>query len=322
MMRFATRLPAVMLTAALPAYAQVPPAEPQQWLQRAAQSARTLTYTGTYVHATDDRISTARITHAVLGGDEHERIETLDGPLREFLRRNDEMQCVMPDAKTVRLDRRTTGRFFPSLLSSPDAIAENYVVKLGGVERVLGMECQWIRLEPRDALRFHQRVCAELASGLLLRARVLGEHNRVLENYAFTEVRIGPQVARSEIRSAFHQDQSKWQTDSKPRDEAKSVDTGWSVANPPAGFKKVMEMRRTMPGKPQPVSHLVFSDGLASISVFVEPAPPGAKAVEATYDEGLYSVFVSSVGDHVVTVLGEVPPAATQQAGRSVTRLR
>ena len=81
-------------------------------------------------------------------------------------------------------------------------------------------------------------------------------------------------------------------------------------------------MRRTMPGKPQPVSHLVFTDGLASISVFIEQAAPGAKPVEATYDEGLYSVFVGSVGDHVVTVLGEVPPAATQQVGRGVTRLR
>ncbi len=90
MMRLVTRLPAVMLTAAIPAYAQVPPNDPMQWLQRAAQSARTLTYTGTYVHTTDDRMSTSRVTHAVFGGDEHERIETLDGPLREFVRRNEE----------------------------------------------------------------------------------------------------------------------------------------------------------------------------------------------------------------------------------------
>jgi sigma-E factor negative regulatory protein RseB len=311
-----------MLTAAIPAYAQVPPADPVQLLQRAAQAARTLTFTGTYVHATDDRMSTARITHAIVGGDEHEKIETLDGPLREFLRRNDEMQCFMPDAKTVRLDRRTTGRFFPSLLASPDAIAENYTVKLGGVERVLGLDCQWIRLEPRDALRFHQRVCAEIASGLLLRARVLSEHNRVLENFTFTEVRIGAQVPRSEIKSAFRQEQGKWQTDSRPRDESISVDTGWAAASLPAGFRKVIEMRRTMPGKPQPVAHLVYSDGLASISVFVEPAAPGAASVEAVYDEGLYSVFVKTVGDHVVTVLGEVPPAATQMVGRGVARAR
>jgi sigma-E factor negative regulatory protein RseB len=322
MMRLATRLPAVMLTAAIPAYAQVPPANPVQLLQRAALSAKTLTYTGTYVHATDDRMTTARITHAVVGGDERERIETLDGPLREFVRRNDEMQCFMPDAKTVRLDRRTTGRFFPSLLSSPDAIAENYEVKLGGVERVLGLDCQWIKLEPRDALRFHQRICAEMATGLLLRARVLSDRNRVLENYTFTEVRIGAQVARSEIKNAFRQEPGGWQTDSKPRDESIAVDTGWSAMSLPSGFKKVIEMRRTMPGKPQPVSHLVFSDGLASISVFVEPAAPGAAIIEAAYDEGLYSVFVKSVGDHVVTVLGEVPPAATQMVGRGVARSR
>jgi sigma-E factor negative regulatory protein RseB len=322
MMRLSTRLPAVMLTAAFPAYAQLPPADPVQWLQRAAQSAKSLTYTGTYVHATDDRMSTMRITHAVVGADERERIETLDGPMREFVRRNDEMQCFMPDAKTVRLDRRTTGRFFPSLLTSPDAIAENYTVKLGGVERVLGLDCQWIRLEPKDALRFHQRICAELSSGLLLRARVLSDRNRVLENFTFTDVRIGAQVPRSEIKNAFRQEPGDWQTDSKPRDEAKSVDTGWSAAILPAGFKKVIEMRRTMPGKPQPVSHLVYSDGLASISVFVEPAAPGAASVEASYDEGLYSVFVKSAGDHVVTVLGEVPPAATQMVGRGVARVR
>lgn len=291
------------------------------WLQRAVQASRTASYAGTFVHMNGDRLSTVRITHVNTGGDETERIEPLDGPSIEIMRRNEEMFCYFPDAKTVRLDRRITARFFPSILNGPaETIARSYDVKLGKSERVLGYDCQWIRLDPRDDKRYPQRLCAEANSGLVIRARTFDDHRHVIEQYTFTDLRVGPQVARADVRSIFEARVKRWTTDAQPRDEARSVETGWVVGDAPKGFQKVTELKRTLPGRPQPVSQIVYTDGVASISVFIEPNAAPVRTSEAATEEGTTTFFVRPMGDQVVTVLGEVPLATAQQVGRSISR--
>jgi sigma-E factor negative regulatory protein RseB len=313
-------LPALALGVACGTQA-APASDPLAWLQRAAQAARSASFAGTFVHTNGDRTSTVRITHVNVSGEEHERIEPLDGPPYEIVRRNDEMFCYFPDAKTVRLDRRITARFFPAILNAaPAAIAASYDVKLGKSERVLGYDCQWIRLEPRDAMRFEQRLCSEIATGLVLRAKTLRDPNNVIEQYTFTDLKLGPQVARSDVKSIFEARVKRWITDSQPREEAKTVDTGWTVTNLPAGFYKMTEVRRTLPGRAQPVSQIVFSDGVASVSVFVEPNAAPPRTDEASTEDGTTTFFVRPMGENLVSVLGEVPLAAAQQVGRSVAR--
>ena len=271
------------------------------------------------MHSNGQRMSTVRITHVNVGGEEHERMEALDGPPYEIVRRNDEMFCYFPDAKTVRLDRRVNARFFPSLLQgAPDAIKESYDVKLGPSERVLGYLCRWIRLEPHDALRYTQRLCSEANTGLVLRAKTLDAQGRVLEQYTFTDLKMGARVALADVKSIFEARIKQWITDAKPREETKGVDTGWTVASLPPGFREITELRRSLPGRPQPVSQLIYSDGVASMSVFVEPNASPERSAEASSEDGTTTFFVRPMGQQVVTVLGEVPLATAQQVGRSV----
>jgi sigma-E factor negative regulatory protein RseB len=313
-------LPALAFGLACSAQA-APGSDPLAWLQRAAQASRNASYAGTFVHWNGERTSTVRVTHVNVGNDEHERIEALDGPPYEIVRRNEEMFCYFPDAKTVRLDRRINARFFPSVFRGPpEVIAASYDVKLGQTERVLGYDCQWIRLEPKDAMRFSQRLCSEVGTGLVIRAKTMDEKRHVIEQYTFTDLKIGPGVARNDVRSIFEARVKQWITDSQPREEARGVDTGWSVANPPPGFKKITELRRTLPGRSQPVSQLIFSDGLASLSVFVEPNTAPDRTGEASNEDGTTTFFVRPMGEHMVTVLGEVPLATAQQFGRGVAR--
>jgi sigma-E factor negative regulatory protein RseB len=313
-------LPALALGLACSAQA-APGNDPLAWLQRAAQASRNASYAGTFVHSNGERTSTVRVTHLNVGKDEHERIEALDGPPYEIVRRNDEMFCYFPDAKTVRLDRRINARFFPSVFqAAPEVIAASYEVRLGATERVLGYDCQWIRLEPKDSMRFSQRLCSEVGSGLVIRAKTLNDQKQVIEQYTFTDLKLGPQVARADVKSIFEARVKQWITDSQPREEAKGVETGWSISNPPLGFKKVTELRRTLPGRAQPVSQLIFSDGLASLSVFVEPNTAPERTAEASNEDGTTTFFVRPMGEHVVTVLGEVPLTTAQQFGRSVAR--
>lgn len=321
MIRLAAAAPLLALAASMPAAAD-PGGDPLTWLQRAATSARQATYAGTVMHMQGERTTTSRITHVFKDGSEHERIEALDGPRREVVRRDNQMQCYFPDAKTIRVDKRVTARFFPSIVEGPvESIAENYRLALGKVERVLGQDCQWIHLEPKDALRYAQRLCAELGSGLLLRAKTLGPRQQILEQYTFTELHVGRDVSRADLRSSFQSQSKDWRRDVQKVEEQGPGSTGWAVTAPPAGFRLVGEMQRTLPNRPQPVTHLVLSDGFAAMSVFVEPMSAPPRTTEATSEDGSLSVFVRPMGEHLVTVLGEVPPAAAEQAGRSVGRL-
>jgi sigma-E factor negative regulatory protein RseB len=301
--------------------AQAAPPDATAWLQRAAKAARQSTYEGTYVHTNGDHTSTVRVTHLANGGDEHERIEPLDDASLEIVRHNEETFCRFPDAKTVRLDPRIASRFFPNLIAaSAESIGQAYDVKLGKLERVLGYECQWLRLEPRDAMRYPQAICAEVSTGLVLRAKTYNDQRQPIEQYTFTDLKLGAQVARTDLKSLFRARNRQWISDGQPRDEAISADSGWQVQRVPAGFHKIAELKRALPGRPQPVAQLVYTDGLATLSVFVEPNATPPRAAEAGSEDGTTNFFVRPIGDHVVSVLGEVPAATAQQVARSVAR--
>jgi sigma-E factor negative regulatory protein RseB len=315
-------VPALALGMAWGAQAAAPGEDPLAWLQRAAQAARATSFAGTFSHSNGDRVSAVRITHVSSGNEEHERIEPLDGPPHEIVSHNDEMFCYFPDAKTVRLDRRVTARFFPAVVSAPSAtVAANYEVTLGATERVLGFDCRWIRLDPKDAMRYAQRLCSEVNTGLVVRAKTLNGEQQVIEQYNFTDLKIGAQVAKTDVRSTFEARVKRWVTDAQPREEARGAETGWTVAAPPAGFTKINELKRTLPGHVAPVSQIVYSDGVASLSVFVEPNNgPAPRTAEASSEDGTTTFFVRPMGEQLVSVLGEVPLATAQQFGRNVAR--
>lgn len=296
--------------------------EAVEWLERISKASRDLPYTGVFVHQTLDNSSTSRVTHMLdRQGVEHEKIEALDGPLREIIRRNEEMFCYQPDLKTVRLDRRATGRFFPSLITgNPKAVAENYRVKMGPVERIAGYDCQWIFLEPKDEMRYAQKLCAEMGTGLLLRARTYNDRNQMLEQFMFTQLDVSGSVAKLSLKSRYEQSPG-WQRDYSVKSQTADTDTGWIVKNLPAGFKKVMEMVRSLTGQTQPISHLVFSDGLSHVSVFAEPSAVSGKVTASGASDDAPTTFaIRTVADYQVTVMGEVPLATVQLIADGVSR--
>lgn len=286
------------------------------WLKRMAAAARQLTYTGTFVYRQGNQIETSRISHLVDSGGEFEKLETLDGPLREVVRRNDEVMCFFPEHKTVRVERRQ-GRSFPAVLSDGiSGIVENYTVRRGDIARVAGYDCQTTHLEPRDALRYGYSFCAELQSGLPLRAKTIDERGETIEMFAFTQVTIGSGVSRDKVRSRFNPKEPGWRLD---RSElgATPVDSGWSVANQPAGFRKVLEVKRMIEGRP--ASHLVFSDGMAAVSVFVESGGAASKPIHGLSHQGAINIYTRTLAEHVVRVLGDTPAATVMQIGNSLS---
>ncbi len=285
-----------------------------EWLKRAATAAQQQNYSGVYVYHHGEHVEVLRVFHRTDASGEQEKVEVLDGTPRQFLRINNDVYCHLPDGKHVRLERNAARRFFPALLPvQPAALLDYYEAKLGGIERVAGRTCQVVTLEPRDGYRYAFNLWVDRQTGLPLKSRIVNSNGGVVSMFVFSEVQIGKapdvQLFRNDIAGKriqkAHLDQP--------------VEVGWSVT-PPPGYERVQEAVRTLPGKRAPVTHLVFSDGLSVLSLFVEPIEPQVQRLQGLSAEGAIGVYARQVDGYAVTTLGEVPNLALIETGNSVKK--
>ncbi len=291
------------------------------FLARAANAARQLNYIGTIVFQHGGRVETSRLTHLNDGGVELEKLVNLDGPAREVIRSAGEVRCYYPDAKIVRVEPRTFRNVFPSLSrEQQQVLTQFYDFRRGETGRVAGLEAQTYVFEPRDGLRYGHRFWVDVATGLLLKARIVDEKGEAVEQFAFTDLAIGVRIDRDMVKPSWAGTPADWQLkQGGSAGDAVPHDTGWVVNRVPPGFAKISEGFRMLRGKREPVAHLVFSDGLVAVSVFVEPlstAPSHAGFMQ----QGGLNVYTLRLGDHLVTVLGETPARTVQQIAYSVAR--
>ena len=289
-------------------------------LQRIADAARKLNYAGTFVYQHGDQVETSRIVHFTDSSGEYEKLEILDGPRREIIRNNDEVMCYYLDAKIMRSEKRVARRTFPALL--PDQLStltEYYHIRKGEPERIAGFDSQALVLEPRDGMRYGHKFWAEANSGLLLKARMVNERHNVVEQFSFTQLTIGSGISRDMVNPSFSVRSPEWRVDSFANNLTSNVESGWAVKNFPAGFRKIMEMRRNKLGNSIPVTHMVFSDGLAAVSVFIEPMANRTRINEGLSHQGAINIYTRTISDQVVTVLGEAPASTVMQIANSVS---
>ena len=313
----------------------------QGWLKKIHLAAQRLNYSGTFVYQQASQIRTSRITHVLEGKDEREKLEILDGKPREFIRHNEEIVCYVPELKTLLVEKRITQDVFPAILAANLAeLAEHYEIRKGESGRIAGYDAQSVTLDPKDNLRFGYRLWAEKNSALLLRAQTLGDHGEVVEQIAFTQVSIGA-IDHSKVKPSYT-NVTGWKTERAALSQAAL--TGWSVKAIPSGFKKIREMKRMISDTPpsgqsivaagngspvgsdggvptgpvvkREISQIVYSDGLAAISVFIEPV--SQSRTEGSRQQGAMNITGKRQGDFWLTIVGEVPAAAIKQVANSI----
>ena len=240
-----------------------------QILQQAANAAATLNYSGTITYKRRGAEETSRIVHLFENGVEMERVTTLDGPPFEVVRVNEELTCYMPEARLMRIEPRTGRQGFPSLLPRQmTTLAQHFSVKRLEIERVAGLDAQVWEFAPNDEFRFWHKLWTELKTGLWLRGRVLDENRNVIEEITFSDIKIGGKIDREQVKSTLASSIANWRIDRRLSVSAMKTETGWLAKNLPAGFVKISEnFMRALPGRTEPVSQLVYSDGLTSVSV-------------------------------------------------------
>ena len=289
-----------------------------QWLTRAAQAARELNYIGTIVYQIGSRVETSRITHLNDDGHEFEKLVNLDGPARELIRTQGEVRCYYPDAKLVRVEPRTFRNVFPALSpQQQQSLSRFYDFRVIGDDRVSGRPVQVVVFQPRDDLRYGHRFWSDAETGLLLKARLLNEKDEGIEQFAFTDISVNAPVDRSMVAPSWPEAPKDWQVLEGASDDVVRQATGWVVTRVPAGFEKIMEGFRKLHGRNERVAHLVYSDGLVSVSVFIEPQGAPSAPVGFVHQGGL-NVYSVRHDDHVITVMGETPSATVRQIANSV----
>jgi len=300
-----------LVWAAGSAMAQTTLDEGRTWLERIYQATRTLSYTGTVVYQHDRRSETSRVTRLASAQDSIERLEVLDGEPREIVRSKDGVRCYLPQTRTLKVDRHGVAKRFPAMLPEQlNDLLKHYTVRVGAPDRVAGRPCRNISLQPKDHYRYGYELCADLATSMLLRSVTLNEAQSPVEQFTFTQLEVGEVLPEAvEPRHATR----AWRIEEASVRPADLGAEGWRVDADLPGFHKIVEVVRVLRER-EPVGQLVYSDGLAAVSVFIEPArgrqdlmQRGAAAV------GGINIFVREVDDHIVTVVGDAPAASVRR---------
>ena len=310
-----------------------PVAEARAWLARIHEAARRGNYRGTMVFAAGTALSSSRVWHYCVGDMTYERMEALDGRQQRIYRVNDEVHTVWPEERVAVVERRDA---LPPVPTTPQAVdpaaLTHYELKLeAGPARVAGRDAVVFTLEPRDELRFAQRLWADRATGLMLRADVLGPGagpaRAVLESAAFSEIEIGIKPpADAHAQTVPRLDGYRVQRPQAQRTQLEAE--GWTLVRPPLGFrltgcvKRPLEMPSDGALGSEPVLQATFTDGLAHVSLFIEPHSARRPRTEMQAHQGATTTVVVRRQDHWITVVGDVPAATLKQLAGALERRR
>ena len=271
---------------------------------------------------TQTRLATYRVVHKVVNGIERERIEHLDGPPREVLRVGERIVGVLqPGDRLLALEGTLPATPYVGVFARRfDHMSDNYHVAASGRGRIAGRPTVRLGVTPRDQDRFGYRLWLDEATGLLLRSELHDVQEAKLEIFQFVSVRIGgveaEDLAPTTPNAVLH---DLAQPAAPPGPAAASAST-WRAGWVPRGFRMASASGAPLAGSA--VSALVYSDGLAAFSVFIEAMPEGG-AANVVSRRGATVVLThakSGGGGHLVTVVGEVPVATARRVAAGVYR--
>jgi sigma-E factor negative regulatory protein RseB len=311
----AAREPVLWLVMTLMSVAAVAADTPQSWLDRMNDALNTRNYDGVFSHWQSGQVETLRIVHRVLDGVVTERLESLDGSGRQFVRNGAELTCYLPDQRTVLVEQAPQSLMPAGLPKLDAAMADFYQLDNQGTTRQMGQKVQLISLTPRDGYRYGYRLWIQRSSGMPLKTQLLDADGNLIEEVVFSSLSLRHHIADDEFKPQLVTTGFAWlRDDAAPAVTAEGPQV-WNNTPLPPGFHLTARTSQMMPGVTVPVTHLVFSDGVATVSVFIQTAvfhnAPNQLGT-ALAQVGSSSAFTSVRSGHKFVALGEVPPATVR----------
>ncbi len=295
-------------------------AEPKEWLERMNKALTTQNYVGVFTHVQGGRVETLRIIHRVRGKDVSERLLSLDSSGREFIREGNELICYFPDRREVLVERRAPDADGPLLGALPTIDEDNslvYEIRGGERQRLLGRDTRVVALQPRDQYRYGYRLWIDERTAMPLKTQLCNQSGEVIEQIVFSTIDLPERISDSMFKPQVDASNYRWFRADR-QVASNSTPALWTAMRLPPGFRMTTRSTQAMPGSSEPVAHIVFTDGIASVSVFVEPRKPDSKPSEGPSRVGSSSAFSTVVDGHQVTAVGEVPPTTVELIAKQV----
>ena len=291
-----------------------------EWFVRMTDAMRTEAYEGTLVYGHGDRIETMELLHGNVDGTEYERLRVLNGQPFEILREGTRVTCIWPSQHKARTLRRPGDPLAPRPPSDLRELPDQYRASAVGDARVAGRDAQVIHITAADEFRYGYRMWIDRATGLLLRSDLVDGSGKVYERFMFT--RLEPLESVSVERFQRSLEGMEYTRHDDAPDPTRLDNPEWQVGELPSGFQLVSHRSEAMPPHGMAVQHSVYTDGLASVSVFIEPPDADAMPLEGLSRMGAVHAFGRRADGHQVTVVGEVPAATVERIATSVRRVR
>jgi sigma-E factor negative regulatory protein RseB len=305
--------------------AEDPGRDAREWLERMSEALATRNYDGLFTHATGRQVETMRIVHRVHDGKAFERLVSLDGSGREVVRTRDEVHAYLPDRRVVIVEPRgDEGSLLKALPTPGPKLDRYYDLSVSKGSRLLGREVAVVDVRPRDIYRYGYRLWLDQETAMPLQTIVADGAGNPVEHIRFTQLQVKDKIPARDIEPTVDASGYQWiRTGRKLAGMPQLPGKGaWRPVRLPPGFRLVASRLQSIPGSPMPAQHLIFSDGIAAISVFIEPgAPTGPRPPESS-SMGSANAYSTSVKGHVVTAIGEVPAATVREIANSVAPMQ
>jgi len=244
-----------------------------------------------------------------------ERLASLDGSGREFIRTGSSLSCYLPDRRTVLVEQRPAEESLVSFPTVNDQTASFYDIREAGHTRLNRRDTHVITVSPKDEYRYGYRLWIDASTAMPLKSQLADAHGQVIEQIVFASLTLSSRIPDSAFRPEISTEGFQWlRNDAAPHAQPGVAALAWNAMSLPPGFRMTVRSAQVLPGSASPVDHLVFTDGFASVSVFVErqPAPTGEQPVPESATVGSSSAFSTVVDGHKITAVGEVPPATVR----------
>ncbi|TVQ49640.1 MAG: hypothetical protein EA371_02625 [Gammaproteobacteria bacterium] len=288
------------------------------WLERMHRAVEELNYEGVFVHVHGGRAESHYVVHRYMDGRVSERIVSLDGAGREIVRHEDEVTCILPDQRTVLVEgRRELSPLVSALPASADALGVHYELLLQGQTRIAERPTEILIIQPLDGYRYGYKLWLDQDTAMPLKTQLRDETGEVVEQILFTSISLPEYIPASAMAPVTPTEGFTWlRRGSAEGHDGQRVE--WRAARLPAGFRLTSAAVSMMADSSYPVQHLVYSDGLAAVSVFIEDPQAEGDWTLGLARVGGANAFSLRHDGRVVTAIGEVPARTVEAIARSL----
>ena len=289
-------------------------------LDKMGAALKTLNYHGTLVYLHNGYVESLKLIHKQDKSGEFQRIMHLNGGAREIIRNNDVVTCYMPESQSVFVEkRRFNNHLLARLTKNFKEFTGYYSFSVDGKGRVAGRTATVISIHPKDSYRYGYKLWIDNDSGLMLKSDLLGADSKTLEQLMFVEIFVVNNIPDDMLKPAVNGESFTWHNGrNKHGEQTDSTSSRWQIKRMPAGFVITDRFKQKIPNNSTPVDYLVVSDGLASVSVYIEQSATDDQGLMGNSKMGAVNIYGSLLDDHHVTVVGEVPPETVQMIAESI----